>query len=188
MFSCTKCKAELPVEVLNSASGAQCPSCGVAMRTLVFPAALRRMERVQHATPLEADAEASCFYHPGNRASTVCDECGRFLCDICRVHMGERRLCPGCIAAAQALEKNTALETSRTLYDEMALGLAVYPLLMWFVTIVTAPAVLFIVIRYWNAPRGVIPRTKVRFVIAAVLALMQLAGWAVFFLAMAVKK
>jgi hypothetical protein len=66
------------------------------------------------------------------------------------------------------------------LYDNIALLLAVTPLVtvvFWFFTLITAPATLFVVIRYWRAPSSLVPRTKTRFVIAGVVAVLQLAGW-----------
>jgi len=63
------------------------------------------------------------------------------------------------------------------LYDNIALLLATSPILLWPVTIVTAPATLFVVIRYWRKSSAIVPRTKVRFVIAGLIALLQLVGW-----------
>jgi hypothetical protein len=34
-------------------------------------------------------------------------------------------------------------------------------------------------IRHWNSPRSIVHRTRIRFVIAIVLATLQLGGWAV---------
>jgi len=61
----------------------------------------------------------------------------------------------------------------------MALALAAYPLLIFYFTIITAPAALFVAIRHWNSPSSIIPRTKIRFVLAIITALMELAGWGV---------
>ena len=36
-------------------------------------------------------------------------------------------------------------------------------------------------IRYWKAPPSILPRTRVRSVIAIVLALLQIAGWIALF-------
>lgn len=73
------------------------------------------------------------------------------------------------------------------LYDNMALYLAVIPMMFIFPTILTAPAVLFITLRYWKAPASLIPRTKIRFITAFFLAGCQLLGWAVFFYSLATR-
>jgi hypothetical protein len=36
------------------------------------------------------------------------------------------------------------------------------------------------VFRYWNAPGSIIPRSKIRFVLAFGLALLQIVGWILF--------
>jgi hypothetical protein len=69
------------------------------------------------------------------------------------------------------------LENQRTLYDGIALTLAVLPILMWPLTFITAPASLFIVVRHWRSPLSVVPRTRVRYVLAALFAVAQIAGW-----------
>jgi hypothetical protein len=81
--------------------------------------------------------------------------------------------------------KIKGLENQRTLYDGVALSLAIYPLLIFYFTLVTAPVALFVAIRYWNAPRSIVHRSKIRCVAAIILASMQIAGWAVLFITLA---
>lgn len=73
------------------------------------------------------------------------------------------------------------LETQRTLYDNIALSLAVLPLLIWPLTLITAPMSLFMVFYFWRAPSSIIPRTKIRFIMAFLLSTTQIVGWVVFF-------
>jgi hypothetical protein len=66
------------------------------------------------------------------------------------------------------------------MYDSIALALAVLPIVtivFWFLTIITAPMALFVAIRYWNAPRSLVHRTKVRYVLAMILATLQIGAW-----------
>jgi hypothetical protein len=51
---------------------------------------------------------------------------------------------------------------------------------VWF-TLITAPVVLFMVIRYWGAPGSIMRRTKIRFVLAFTIACLQIAAWILFF-------
>ena len=73
------------------------------------------------------------------------------------------------------------LENHRTLYDSIALSLAILPIFIFWFTIVTAPLVIFLVIKYWRAPTSLVGRTKIRFVVAFLIAGLQIAGW-IFFL------
>jgi hypothetical protein len=65
------------------------------------------------------------------------------------------------------------------LYDSIALSLAVYALLIFYLTLVTAPIAIFIAIRHWNSPRSIVHRTKIRLVLAIAIAAAELVGWAV---------
>ena len=56
-------------------------------------------------------------------------------------------------------------------------------MLFFFVTCITAPLTLYIVVRYWKTPASLLPRTRVRFVLAALIALLQIGGWGFFVLA-----
>jgi len=38
---------------------------------------------------------------------------------------------------------------------------------------------LFVAIRYWNAPRSIIPRTKIRYIVAIVIATLEIVAWAI---------
>ena len=74
------------------------------------------------------------------------------------------------------------MENRRTLYDSIALSLAVLPLVIfffWFFTFVTAPMALFMSIRYWNAPRSIVHRTRIRYVMAMIFATAEIAGWGI---------
>ena len=66
----------------------------------------------------------------------------------------------------------------RILYDDIALGLALLPLLMWPFTLMTAPAAIFMVLKYWRrGPTSLVRRTRIRYVLALLFALPQFAGW-----------
>ena len=47
------------------------------------------------------------------------------------------------------------------------------------ITLITAPMALFLAIRYWNAPRSLIHRTKVRFIFAILFSSLQIVGWGI---------
>jgi hypothetical protein len=85
--------------------------------------------------------------------------------------------CPRCIQASSEKGQLAQLDPSRKLYDNFALILATFPALLVWPTIITAPLTLYIVVRYWRAPSSILPRTKIRFYIAALLATIEIGAW-----------
>ena len=109
-------------------------------------------------------------------AVVTCHQCGRFLCALCRVEFKGQDWCPGCLEASSRKRKQVDFENHRVLYDSVALAVATFPFLMLFwPSLIGAPLALYVSIRYWKAPTSILPRTKVRFLLAIVLALGQLA-------------
>ena len=47
----------------------------------------------------------------------------------------------------------------------------------FLLTVVTAPASIFVALRYWNAPRSLVPRGRGRLVLALTLSLVQMGLW-----------
>lgn len=172
--ACTGCQARLPPDYFNLSHVVSCPSCEATFRMHVFPA-LIRPETASVAAPILEEGESSCFYHPHKRAVVACESCGRFLCALCDIEVGDQHRCPGCLSSAG--RKTPELEKRRTLYDGIALALAVAPILFWPLTLITAPAAMYITIRHWRTPLSIFPRTKIRFVIAFLLAGAQVFGW-----------
>ncbi|MDM8524864.1 hypothetical protein QUF80_15960 [Desulfococcaceae bacterium HSG8] len=177
MLKCTKCSTPLEAEFFNTLEINRCYSCGAFLQTEVFPAFFRKTT-VESGEALLTDDEAGCFYHPGKKAVLPCSFCGRFLCALCDLELDGRHLCPDCIEKGKRKSKIRNLENHRVLYDNIALYLAIVPMLFVFPTIVTAPAVFFVAIRYWNAAESIIPRARIlRFVAAIILAGIQIIGW-----------
>jgi hypothetical protein len=178
--ACVDCKKDLPADFENAGAFLACPSCLSRLRVFAFPA-LRRSTAPVVAAPTMGVAEASCFYHAAKQAVVTCDSCGRFLCALCDVEIGSAHRCPSCLAAGKESRKLETVENRRILYDGLALALAILPILIWPATLLTAPAALYVVLRYWRTPLSILPRTRIRFVIAALLALAQIGGWALLF-------
>ncbi|HEY1662131.1 MAG TPA: hypothetical protein VGI03_06905 [Verrucomicrobiae bacterium] len=186
-IQCPKCRAWLLQDIFNQPELKPCPACGVPLRVEVFPAMFRKAAAVQMSETILVEGESSCFYHPGKKAVVPCDNCGKFLCALCDCDLRGQHFCPNCLETGKTRGKIKTLDNERTLYDSIALALAVYPLLIFYFTLVTAPMALFVAIRYWKAPKSILRRTKVRFVIAMILATLQIAGWATFFIILATK-
>lgn len=180
-LACTKCKAPLAKEALNPPGLVTCLSCGTAIRADVFPALFRTIAPGHDGEILMVDSESSCFYHPAKRASVLCESCGRFLCALCDMEINERHLCPACLETGKKKDKLKSLENRRVLYDNIALAIAVVPIIFVFPTLITAPAAIFVALWYWRAPSSIAPRTKIRFILAILIALAEILGWTIFF-------
>ncbi|SRR5579864_1679624 len=174
-LSCAKCQALLPNYFFVATNLMPCPSCGAELMVRAFPALFAQPAAVT-APEISVTGEAGCFYHPEKRAIVTCHICGRFLCALCNVEFKSQNWCPGCLEASSRKRKGTDFENHRVLYDSIALAMATFPFLMLFwPSIVGAPVAIFMSIRYWKAPGSILPRTKIRFLVAILLALGQLA-------------
>src|SRR5262245_14377798 len=176
VVACSKCGRPIEPHYLNLDHAVECAGCGSELRTRVFPALFHRPAASPAAT-ITGEAEASCFYHTENLAVAACDSCGRFVCGLCKVEMSGRSVCPSCINSGIKTRKLIGLESHRTMYDTVALLLATLPVFLVWPTIVTAPAVIYVSVRYWNAPSSVVGRTKIRFILAILLSLVQIGLW-----------
>lgn len=179
MVSCTGCGSPLPVGLFNSGEEFPCGNCGAKLGVEVFPSLFRGAGAVKSGEALTAEGEASCFYHPRKRAAVVCSACGRFICSLCETELAGRCLCPSCIDKGRQNEELETLVTQRTLHDSLALSVAVLPILFFPVTVVSAPIAIYIAIRHWKKTGSILPRTRIRFVLAIIIALAQIAGWVV---------
>ena len=182
---CPACRASLVDQVFNRPEFVPCPSCAVPLQVQVFPAMFRKIAAGQNAEAVMVEGESSCFYHPQKKAVLPCDGCGRFLCALCDCLLDTRHFCPACLESGRTKGRIQGLDNQRRCYDSIALSLAIYPMLVWFITILTAPATLYVAIRYWNAPRSLVRRSRIRFIVAILIALLQIAGWTTMIILMA---
>jgi hypothetical protein len=171
--------------VFNQPDFAPCPACGAPLQVEVFPALFRETGIGRNGETIMVESESSCFYHPQKKAVLPCDGCGRFLCALCDCPLDGRHFCPTCLETGKSKGKIQNLENQRTLYDAIALSLAIYPMIIFYFTIVTAPMAIFVAIRYWKSPQSILRRTKIRFIAAIVISLLQIAGWATLFIFLA---
>lgn len=143
----------------------------------VFPALFRESGTARTGEAITIEGEASCYYHSHKRAVAICASCGRFICSLCETELAGSCLCPSCIDLGRQNEELETLVTQRTLHDSLALSIALLPMLFFPVTIISAPIVIYLVIRHWKKPGSILPRTKIRLVCAFLIALAQISGW-----------
>ena len=181
MLNCPNCNTPLAKETANRLALAACGGCGQLLRADVYPAINRDLPVGRTGAALQMDKEAGCFYHPQKKASVPCEICGRFLCALCDVALNGQHMCPACLEKGKSKKKIKNLENHRTCYDTVALAVATLSLLIYWFTIFTAPLVIYLTVRHWKTPSSIIPRTKVRFIVAFIIAGAQIAGWIMFF-------
>ena len=178
VIRCTKCKAPVPKELFNGPGMTPCRKCRSLLQVAVFPAQQVGTVLGLRAEKLIDDEKASCFFHPGNQAVIPCDSCGRFLCSVCDVEIVGQHLCPACIEVGSEKKENklTAFDSKRFLYDSLAIRMAILPL------VVTPLISLYLAMRHWSAPRSITHPSCFKWIVAIVIAIIQLALWGSFFL------
>lgn len=181
LVTCPRCRARLPVGGVAGGEGVRCGRCRQALTVVSFPALFRPSERGRLGERVVEGSAAACFFHAGRQAAVACEQCGRFLCELCDLQVEGRHTCPTCLeAAGKGPPAAGAASPGRhtvVLYDHVALALALVPVFCLYLTFITAPAALFVVVRYWNRVQTPVPRGHIGFTAAALLALLQIAGW-----------
>lgn len=177
-LNCPRCKRTLESHSWNDATSGSCRSCEAEFDFFPFPALTAVRARIAPQAAVLAD-DSVCFFHATNRAESICEDCGRLLCQVCTVAFTGRKLCPTCISTSKASEVVTEVR-ERTLYDGIALGLAVLPVVtvaFWWMTIATAPIALGMVFYSWRKPSSLVRNSRIRLVIAAIFAVLEIGAW-----------
>lgn len=181
--TCRACKAVFPSSHYNLPDAFPCPQCGAQSRVIVFPALVHPLAVAPVANAPLAEGDASCFYHPAKPATIVCDACGRFLCALCDVELSSQHFCPQCLETGRRKQTLTPLEPRRLLYDNVALLLAVLPVLTCYLFPITSPVAIAVAIWGWRKPSSLLPRTKARFILAVLIGLLGLGIGAAYWIA-----
>lgn len=177
-LACPKCRRTVPEVFWQGVDVVRCPACSSEFEQLRFPA-LGAARRVDRATSTAA-GEANCYFHAQNRAEAACDGCGRYVCAVCRVPMAGQHFCPSCLEVKT--ERRKLPENHRILYGHIALLLALLPVLIWPLTLVTAPAALVTCFVGWNKPPSLTSKGgRWRFILAGCLAGLEVIGWLLVF-------
>jgi hypothetical protein len=88
-----------------------------------------------------------------------------------------QHLCPSCLETSRKKGELKNLATTRTLYDSAALSLAlVGPLFCGWGVVIFAPPSIVVALYGWSKPGSLIHRTRIRFVLALLLSILELVG------------
>jgi hypothetical protein len=177
LLDCAACRFDAGAGLPTPANPAGCPHCGKKVAAYVFPALVRATTHAPVSGATVIGSESSCFYHAHKRAVVACDVCGRFLCDLCDVEVGGEHRCAKCIESAA--KSQVATLDRYTQYDTIALWVSILGTVTLILAFITAPIVLYLVFRYWKRPLSAMPRGRWRFVVAGILAVVQLVPIAV---------
>lgn len=177
LLNCSNCKLEPRSIAVNENNLQSCTHCGKQVSVHVYPALLKTLEnKVVVDTPVIAE-ESSCFYHAQKQALVVCDECGRFLCNLCDIEMNGRHVCTACLESPVVAEASVGPKNKFLHYDTIALLLALASILLWFLSPIFSVISLYYCIRHWSTPLSATPRNRWRFVLAALLSIGILCVW-----------
>jgi hypothetical protein len=173
---CAHCEMPLPSRELSYTDRPLCTVCGSQNEVRVFPAILQASAGASRAEAA-IEGEAACFDHPRKRAVGACKQCGRFVCPVCSVEFAGEVWCPSCVAAGAGAARAAKLETSRPLYDSIVLGMPLWSLLIWPLTLLTAPAALVLGLVKWSQPISVVRRSRWRMALGMIIAAAETGAW-----------
>ncbi|MCP4347353.1 MAG: hypothetical protein GY795_17750 [Desulfobacterales bacterium] len=176
-YICSECKADLHAKMINSPGSSDCPSCGAQIHIIAFPALAKDVSAGKPGDPLLLGDESGCFYHPGKKAVIPCSACGRYLCALCDVEINNQHICPPCIEAGKSGQISDNMVTQLVRYDKIAFFFSVVPILIPFITFITATIAVYIVVRYWKTPVSLVSGGKIRFVASFIISALQLVIW-----------
>ncbi len=138
---CPLCRREIDAAAITTPQ-AICPRCQGIFEAVRFEAPTRSAALPQMA---EGTLEASqpCAVHSLNAAVTSCQRCGSFMCELCRIDVDGRTLCPTCF---ERLSSEGSLESTRTTfrdYSGLAGLTATFGCLMSFLGVLFGPLAIY---------------------------------------------
>lgn len=177
---CVFCNHSLTPAQLAAGGEVKCLNCHRRSVILALPAFLQNSGVKPPPPPMDppGEGEAACFYSPGRRATKECSHCGVLISDVWAAQWGSKSVCLKCLDHLREKDKDGRFLTSRTLWDNIALALALLPftLVLWWSGFITAPAAVFLGFWHWNSPRSLVPRGRLRLILALFLGLAEVAG------------
>jgi hypothetical protein len=178
-LTCPHCSGPLPIDLFTAGRVGRCPACHSQVEAYIFPE-FHKAAYARSEIHLAQEHEAVCYFHSRYRAKNPCDNCGRFLCEICAINVGNRGLCAECLSQLRKQRNETGLVLYAPLFDNVSLFLVTAPVItifFWFLTILSAPVSLFLSFYYWPRQWNLLPRSRTRFVLAILFSLILIGLW-----------
>lgn len=171
LLKCSDCKLEPHTILMNEHALQTCEHCGKKISIFVYPALANPPLKVEVPdAPIIAE-ESSCFYHAGKQASVVCDDCGRFLCNLCDIDIQGRHVCTLCLDNPDISESTSTPKMKQTHYDSIALIWAAACFFLWIFAFIPAGISLYYTIRHWKTPISITHQSRWRFVVATLISI-----------------
>lgn len=169
------CSCPLCAEAL-SPSAELCGGCGAPVAVFVIGASAEKSRQATVAAAIAGEADAHCRFLPELKAEEVCEGCGALLSSQAAVEWAGKSWCLPCVHRLRRDEigDGQGWVAERRIYDNLALMLVT---LLLPLSLLTAPMALYFLIRYRRAPRGLLPRSSLRWWLALGLALLSLLVW-----------
>jgi len=169
MIKCPKCKSVLPEPLLSHGDLVRCPYCNNLPEFLVniFPAYYKETTKETGPEFISTSEDSSCFFHKDKIATSVCNECGAYLCSLCTIKIEETNYCSSCFRTKRNHIKSIKRDT--LLKDSMALLASLISILTCYLGIIAGPIIIIFCIINWNKIETPYKRSKWRFVAAIVL-------------------
>lgn len=124
------------------------------------------------------DGDAVCFFHTDRRAALPCEQCGRFICELCKIPLGKRNICPSCLSGGLKEEALPEIINRRMDWSGLALSIVILSMIFWPVCIITAPTAIGMAIRGWFAEGSLVKgRRRWLGAIAILIGLLQLGAF-----------
>ena len=168
LIRCDRCGTPVDAAAWNTGLFAPCP-CGAKLYARTYPMLVSPLPGGRGGSDLSGEDQSCCFHHPKKQAVVACDTCGRFLCGLCDLAVGERHVCGTCFRRAMLESTDAQLCPHRPTHDQAAITLAVIP--------VTAPLGVYLALRHWNSPGSVLGVRKRLMATAVVVGLISTAFW-----------
>jgi hypothetical protein len=98
------------------------------------------------------------------------------ISDVWAAQWGSKVVCLKCLEHLNAKSVDVAFQTGRTLWDNVALALALVPftVIFWPLGFITAPAAVLLGLWHWNTPRSLVSGGRLRLILAVGIGLVEI--------------
>ena len=175
---CPLCNRLLGPEFWNSGQFQACPACSAPVMATAFPAIT--VPSGASSIVAREPGDSSCYFHANNRAEVICDGCGRFLCGLCSITFGKRKLCPDCVYRNRRQKSDPVLIDQTVLFDNIAIAvlvLSVLTLAYLLLGLVVSLLTVCLALVGWRYQRTLVRRSRFRFGLALILGLIGAGLW-----------
>lgn len=106
-----------------------CTRCQRATVVEVYPSILKQNTLGKAGQTTVDDSQSTCMKHPAKQAVEACSQCGRFMCETCRIDLGNTAMCPECMERGLKGQLKTTTFVQMLKRNELAVpALLLFPL------------------------------------------------------------